>query len=91
MNIRSTTTALALGISGAVSVGTATAKLPDTHYTSGDNSIVSVSGPDLRVTVYDGIATVVGTAKSVEEAKVAEQEIRNVPGIEHVINLITWG
>ena len=91
MNIRSTTTALALGISGAVSVGTATAGVPEAHYMSGDNSIISVSGPDLKVTVYDGIATVVGTAKSVEEAKVAEQEIGSVPGIEHVINLITWG
>ena len=91
MNIRSTTTALALGISGAVSIGTATAAVPEAHYMSGDNSIISVNGPDLKVTVYDGIATVVGTASSVEEAKVAEQEIGSVPGIEHVINLITWG
>ena len=42
-------------------------------------------------TVYDGIATLIGTANSIEEAKAAEQEIGEVPGIEYVINMITWG
>jgi len=44
----------------------------------------------LRVTVYDGIATLIGTAGSEEEAALAEQQIMAVEGIEHVINMITW-
>jgi len=38
-----------------------------------------------------GIATLIGTAETFEEAQEAEQEILKVPGIEHVINMITWG
>ena len=41
--------------------------------------------------MYDGIATLVGTAKSEEEAALAEQQIMAVDGIDHVINLIMWG
>lgn len=94
MDILKTKTMLALGISGAMSVGTATAKMPDNtnpHQTTDSTSIVAISSPDLRVTVYDGIATLFGTAETFEEAEAAEQEIRGVQGIEHVINLITWG
>lgn len=90
MDILKTKTALVLGLSGAMSMGTATA---DIQYetTVTDSSIISVSSPDLRVTVYDGIATVIGSADSRAEADTMEREILDVPGIEHVINLITWG
>ena len=92
MDILKTKTVLALGISGAMSVGTASAKIPDHNPISySDAPIISVSSPDLRVTVYDGIATLIGTAESFEEAQAAEKEIRDVEGVEHVINLITWG
>lgn len=95
MDILKTKTVLALGISGAMSVGTATASIPDNgtqefNFESA-SPIIALSSPDLRVTVYDGIATLIGTAKTFEEAQEAEQEILKVPGIEHVINMITWG
>ena len=91
MDILNTKTVLALGLTSAMSVGTASAEVSDSHNTSTDNSIISVSSPNLRVAVYDGIATLIGTADSIEEAKAAEDQIREVPGIEHVINMITWG
>ncbi|MEM7257680.1 MAG: BON domain-containing protein [Pseudomonadota bacterium] len=89
MDILNTKTLLALGLSGAMSVGTAAARL-STDDAVTDSPILSVSSPDLRVTVYDGIATLIGTASSRDEAAAAEQEILEVPGVEHVINLITW-
>jgi hypothetical protein len=89
MDILNTKTALALGLSGAMSLGTATAGLQDSKSTA-DSSIVSVSSPDLRVTVYDGIATVVGNAESSVQAEAVEQELLEVPGIEYVINMVTW-
>ena len=90
MDILKTKTVLALGLSGALSVGAAGAQTTKST-TQPDAPIVSVSSPDLRVTVYDGIATLVGTAKSADEAARAEQEILDMPGIEYVINMITWG
>ena len=89
MDILKTKTALALGLSGAMSIGTAAAELRK-EVSQSDASIISVSSPDVRVTVYDGIATVIGTAKSSTEAEAMETEILDVPGIEYVINLITW-
>ncbi len=93
MDILKTKTALALGLSGAMSIGTAAASVPDnnTMEAAESNPIIALSGPDLRVTVYDGIATLVGTAGTLEEAQAAEREIREIDGIEHVINMITWG
>ncbi len=89
MDILKTKTALALGLTGAMSVSTASADLTD-HHPRNDAQIISLSTPDLRVTVYDGIATVVGTAESSDEANNVENEILALPGIEYVINLVTW-
>lgn len=91
MDILNTKTVLALGLTGAMSVGTAAAKVPDNHYVPAGHSIISISSPNLRVTIYDGIATLFGTAESHAEAQAAEEEILDVEGVEHVINLITWG
>ena len=93
MDILNTKTALALGLSGAMSIGTAAASVPNNNKIEAaeSNPIIALSGPDLRVTVYDGIATLVGTAGTLEEAEAAEREIREIDGIEHVINMITWG
>ncbi len=90
MDILNTKIALALGLTGAMSIGTAAADLQEVKVST-DSSIVSVSSPDLRVTVYDGIATVVGTAQSSTEAETVETELLDVDGIEYVINLVTWG
>ena len=93
MDILKTKTALALGISGAMSIGTAAAGVPEENKIEAveSNPIIALSSPDLRVAVYDGIATLVGNANTLEEAEAAEREIREVAGIEHVINMITWG
>jgi len=89
MDILNTKRVLAIGLTSAMSIGTATADISeDDQHTQ--SPIISISSPDLRVTVYDGIATLFGTAASSAEAKSAEQEIKNRPGIVHVINLITW-
>lgn len=90
MEILKTKAALALGLSSALSVGTASANMPEIELESG-NSIIAVSSPDLKVTVYDGIATLIGYADSVEEAQHAEEQISDVKGVDHVINMITWG
>ena len=74
-----------------MSVGTANASIPDTHSITQDANIISVSGPDIRVTLYDGIATLIGTANTFEEAQTAGIEFTDIPEVEHVINLITWG
>ena len=93
MDILRTKTVLALGISGAMTIGTAAASVPGNSTTENatSNPIIALSSPDLRVTVYDGIATLVGTAKTLEEAEAAEREISEISGIDHVINMITWG
>lgn len=93
MDILKTKTVLALGISGAMTIGTAAASVPGNSTTENakSNPIIALSSPDLRVTVYDGIATLVGTAKTLEEAEAAEREISEISGIDHVINMITWG
>lgn len=90
MDILNTKIVLALGLTGAMSVGTAAADLQEVKVST-DSSIVSVSSPDLRVTVYDGIATVVGTAQSSTEAETVESELLDIDGIDYVINLVTWG
>lgn len=90
MDILNTKAILALGISGAMSVGNAVAEISDTDQNT-SSSIIAISSPDLRVTVYDGIATLIGTAGTEDEAALAEQQILAVNGVEHVINLITWG
>lgn len=89
MEILNTKAVLALGLSGALSVGNA-ATSTTTEKTVSDRQIISVSSPDVRVTVYDGIATVFGNAVSSEEAIAMEHEILDVPGVDYVINLITW-
>jgi len=80
MDILKTKTVLALGISGAMTIGTAAASVPGNSTTENATSspIIALSSPDLRVTVYDGIAA-------------AEREISEISGIDHVINMITWG
>jgi osmotically-inducible protein OsmY len=89
MDILKIKTMLALGLSGAVSISANAAEIPEhTHQPTAD--ILSVSSPDVRVTVYDGIATVIGTANSDTEAKAMESELLEVPGIDYVINLVTW-
>ncbi len=89
MDMFKTKSVLALGLSGMMSIGVAQAGVA-TKNDDGESAIVAISGPNVRVTVYDGIATVVGIAGSVEEASEIESQIAAVDGVDHVINLISW-
>jgi len=92
VDIFNTKSMLAVGLSSAMSVGAAHAGVDESAVTvdSVESSIVAISGPNVRITVYDGIATIVGIAESVEEASNIESEIAAVEGVDHVINLIAW-
>jgi len=79
--------ALALGLSGTAVANTSEEQLKNLD--SGTNSIVALSGPDIRVTVYDGIATIIGDAVTTEEAMQLEDQIASVDGVDYVINLVT--
>lgn len=78
---------LALGLSGMMTVGTTHAATTDDQL-DGEAAIVAISGPNVRVTLYDGIATVVGIAQSNAEAGEIESRLAALDGVEHVINLI---
>jgi hypothetical protein len=90
MDIFKTKNMLAVGLSGIMSVGAAQASVVSDDHAENANSIVAVSGPNVRVTLYDGIATVVGVAESGQEANDIEREIASLDGVDHVINLIAW-
>ena len=80
---------IALGLSSAMSLGTASANLPEIG-TQPLNTIIDVYSPGLTVTVSDGIATLFGDAESGAEAAMAEERVSDIDGVEHVINLVTW-
>lgn len=82
-------TIIALGLTSAMSMGTASANLPEIG-TQPLNTILAVTSPKLSVTVNDGIATLFGDAESGSEAAMVEERISDIEGVEHVINLITW-
>ncbi|MEM7258524.1 MAG: BON domain-containing protein [Pseudomonadota bacterium] len=89
MNKLNKSAAVVLGITGAMSLGTASAKIPDIG-TQPLNSIIEVSNPDVHLTVRDGVATLSGNADSYSEALLAEEKISDIEGVDHVINLINW-
>lgn len=80
---------VALSISSAMSLGTASAKIPDIG-TQPLKSVIEVSNPEVRVAVSDGIATLFGIAESQAEALLAEEHAADIEGVYHVINMIDW-
>jgi hypothetical protein len=84
-----TKTMMALGLTGAMSMGTASANLPEIG-TQPLNSILEATSPRLSVNVSDGIATLFGDAESGAEAAMVEERVADIEGVDHVINLITW-
>lgn len=82
-------TVVALGISGAMSIGAASAKMPDIG-TQTLSSIIEVNNPSVQLTVQDGIATLFGTVEFFSEAMLAEEHVSDIEGVDHVINLINW-
>ncbi len=87
MDISKIKAALALGFSGALTVSNVSAGTLDLTNESA-HEIVALSSPDLKVTVYDGIATIFGVTESDAEAKLVEDQIAQLEGIEYVINMI---
>lgn len=87
MDISKIKAALALGFSGALTVNSVSANTPDIGFEPA-HEIVAISSPDLKVTVYDGIATLFGVAESDAAAKLVEDQIAQLEGIDYVINMI---
>lgn len=54
------------------------------------DSLPSVNGAGLNVSVKDGTATLFGQADSSSESAFAEQYVANMEGIDKVINLVTF-
>ena len=89
MNKLNKSAVVALGVSGAMSIGTASANLPDIG-TTPLGSVIEVNNPAIRVAFEHGIATLFGDADSSSEALLAEEHIGDIEGVDHVINLINW-
>ncbi len=89
MKLFNTKTLAALAITGALSIGTASAMGLDAG-TKALNSVVGVSSATLQVTVNDGVATLFGTTESGAEAAIAANQVSQMDGVDQVINLVTW-
>ena len=82
-------TLAALALTGAMSIGTASAMGLDSG-TRSLGSVIGVSSPTLSYKVQDGVATLFGNAESGFEAELAEAHVEKISGVDHVINLITY-
>ena len=88
MKLLNTKTIAALLITGAMSVGTASAMTLDSGTTQ-LNSIAGVSSANIRVNVKDGVATLFGNVDSGSEAALAANHVAMQDGISKVRNLIS--
>ncbi len=89
MKLLNAKTLAALALTGAMSIGTASAMGLNIG-TQPVNQIVGVSSASLSVTINDGVATLFGTTESGAEAALAETKISRMDGVDRVINLVTW-
>ena len=89
MKLFNVKTIAALAITGALSIGTASAMGLDVG-TKPLDSIIGVTSATLSVTVNDGVATVWGTTDSGAEAAIAANQVAQMEGVDRVINLVTW-
>ena len=89
MKLFNSKTLAALAITGALSIGTASAMGLDAGTRSLD-SIIGVSSATLSVTVTDGVATLFGTTDSGAEAAIAANQVSQQEGVDRVISLVTW-
>ena len=85
MKLLNTKTFAALAIAGAMSFGNAFAM--NTRSMSVD-SVVGVNSADLRITVDGGVATLFGNVESGAESALAKAYVKNLDGIDNVINQI---
>lgn len=87
MKFLNATTIAALALTGALSMGTASA--------AGLNagvkplaSVIGISSTNIRVVVDDGVATLFGYVDSSHEANLAEAHVEKIEGVDRVINRI---
>ena len=89
MKLLNTKTLAALAITGALSIGTASAMGLDSG-TQPLNSVVGVSSANISVNLDDGVATLFGNVDSGAESALAASHVAKLDGVEQVINLITY-
>ena len=89
MKLLNTKTLAALAITGALSIGTASAMGLDAG-TQSLNSVIGVSSASISVNLDDGVATLFGNAESGAESALAASHVAKLDGVERVINLITY-
>jgi len=80
-------TIAALALTGALSVGTASAMGLNTGIMPVD-SIAGVSSSNISVKVDNGVATLFGYVDSSHESALAQAHVEQIDGVDRVINLI---
>ena len=89
MKLFNSKTLAALAITGALSIGTASAMGLNAGTQSLD-SVIGVSSANLSVSLNDGVATLFGNAESGAESALAASHVAKIDGVERVLNLITY-
>ena len=79
----------ALALTGALSIGTASAMGLDSG-TKALDSVIGVNSASLSYTVKDGVATLFGNVDSQSEAALAKSFVSKVEGVDRVINLVNY-
>ena len=89
MKTLSTKTIAALAITGALSIGSASAMGLNAG-TKPLDTIVGISSPSVYVKIDDGVATLFGNVESSFDSNLAENHVENIEGVDRVINLVTY-
>lgn len=89
MKLLNTKTIAALALTGALSIGTASAMGLDSGTQSLD-SVIGVNSASLSYTVQDGVATLFGNVDSSIESSLAKSHVAKIEGVDRVINLVTY-
>jgi hypothetical protein len=89
MKLLNAKTLAAVALTGALSIGTASAMGLSTG-TQPLNSVVGVNSASISYKVQDGVATLFGTTDSKSESQLAQYHIENIDGVDRVINLVTF-
>lgn len=80
---------MALGLTGMLAIGPASA----TGLNSGTkalDSVIGVNSSSLSYNIRDGVATIFGNTDTRAEVELVESHIRQITGVDRVINLVTY-
>lgn len=89
MKLLNTKAFAAIAVTGALSIGTASAMGLDSGTKSLD-SVIGVNSASISYKVQDGVATLFGSADSSFESALAKKHVQNIDGVDRVINLVTY-